>query len=466
MYRIILPTVLLVAVITLTEPINAEPDRAQGKALFERHCAACHGENGDGSGEAERYLVPKARDFTAGVYKFRSTPSGTPPTDEDLYRTVKTGIPGTSMPSFARLSDDELASVIAHVKSYSDIFEDEDAIEPPISIGKAARSSAKSIAAGEQTYQNMECNKCHGEGGQGDGPSSGKLTDDWDQPITPYDLTRGPMLMKGGASSQSIYRTFMTGLDGTPMPSYMDELAEADRWPLVHYIQSLSDTSDSDVADTQSVPTTLTVKKTRKKIPLDLNSRMWRRIKPQTVSLRPIRARNIWPDKVGIKIVRNGTHIAFRFTWQDNEANNKLVAATDFIDGVALQFVNTDMPNDYIGIPFFGMGDQADKVDIWYWKAAVSGRGRHGPVNDDSAVSVLEANGFGTLEDQSEAAQIVEGIGTYKDGTWTVVMRQKLDASAFKTRKSIPVAIAVWDGSERDRAGQKSVSEWFELKLN
>ena len=58
----------------------AESGAAQ---LFNRHCAACHGPKGDGQGPAAYLLSPKPRDFTSGTYKFRSTPSGSPPTDGD-----------------------------------------------------------------------------------------------------------------------------------------------------------------------------------------------------------------------------------------------------------------------------------------------------------------------------------------------------------------------------------------------
>ena len=464
MYRTSLSAGLLVAVIGFAPVISAEPDLAQGKALYERHCTACHGEGGDGKGEAERYLSPKARDFTAGVFKFRSTPSGSPPTDEDLYRTARRGVSGTSMPSFDRLSDQELTSVIAYVKSFSDIFEDEDAKEPPVQIGNAPESSSQSVAVGAATYKEMECYKCHGEGGKGDGPSADKLTDDWDQPIRPYDLTRGPMLMKGGATSQAIYRTFMTGLDGTPMPSYMDDMPAEDRWPLVHYIQSLSGSTGLELSDSPAGTSTLGVTRIKKNISLDINDSVWDGIPAAEVALRPIRARDVWPDSVQTKVVINSTQIAFRFEWKDAEPNEKVFVTTDFVDGIALQFVPRGMPQDFVGIPFFGMGDEKEKVHIWNWKATAkkldSGNGKQ-----NRPVSVLEAYGFGTLEDQPDAAQTVDAAGTWQDGKWIVVLRQDLKDSSFSAYESIPVAVAAWDGSERDRAGQKSVSEWMELKL-
>jgi mono/diheme cytochrome c family protein len=84
----------------------------------------------------------------------------------------------------------------------------------------------------------MQCAKCHGDTGKGDGPSSSGLEDSWGDEILPFDFTSGPL--KGGSSAEMIYRTFMTGLDGTPMPSYQEAMPEEqDRWDLVSYCLQL-----------------------------------------------------------------------------------------------------------------------------------------------------------------------------------------------------------------------------------
>jgi mono/diheme cytochrome c family protein len=51
-------------------------------------------------------------------------------------------------------------------------------------------------------------------------------------------LTKGHV--KCGDKSTDIYRVFMTGLAGTPMPTFADSMSSADAWDLVHFIQSLS----------------------------------------------------------------------------------------------------------------------------------------------------------------------------------------------------------------------------------
>ena len=72
-------------------------------ALYRARCAVCHGAEGRGDGPAGALLTPPPRDFTSGVYKFRSTPSGTLPTESDVFRTISRGLPGTAMPPFADL---------------------------------------------------------------------------------------------------------------------------------------------------------------------------------------------------------------------------------------------------------------------------------------------------------------------------------------------------------------------------
>src|SRR5207245_9280645 len=77
--------------------------REHGRAVYTRRCVGCHGRDGDGNGEAATFLSPRPRDFTAAIFKFRSTPSGSLPTDADLVRTVTRGAPRTAMPTWHEL---------------------------------------------------------------------------------------------------------------------------------------------------------------------------------------------------------------------------------------------------------------------------------------------------------------------------------------------------------------------------
>ncbi len=87
---------------------------AQG--LYREHCVHCHGITGDGSGPTSAFLNPYPRDFRLGKFKYKSTPLNIPPTHEDLKRILVNGIPNTAMPSFRRLSDEELDALVDYVK--------------------------------------------------------------------------------------------------------------------------------------------------------------------------------------------------------------------------------------------------------------------------------------------------------------------------------------------------------------
>jgi len=80
--------------------------------------------------------------------------------------------------------------------------------------------------------------QCHGEKGAANGPAAATLRDDKDNPIAPYNFTVLNRF-KCGDSNADLYRIFMTGLDGTPMPSFADYLKPDQAWDLVHYLRTL-----------------------------------------------------------------------------------------------------------------------------------------------------------------------------------------------------------------------------------
>jgi cytochrome c oxidase cbb3-type subunit 2 len=210
----------------------------EGRALFLRHCATCHGTRGDGRGRSARFLDDVPRDFTRGEYEFRQTPSGTLARVEDVFRTITTGLPGTAMPSWERvLSRAQRIQIAEYLMTLSPRFEAEGSGEP-IDIPREPRNDEGSVARGRAEYLRMQCAQCHGPGGRGDGPTSAELKDDWGNRLLPWDFTQG--FYQGGRGAAVVYRAFSTGLSGTPMPSYADALAPAQRWDLVHYVQSLT----------------------------------------------------------------------------------------------------------------------------------------------------------------------------------------------------------------------------------
>jgi len=210
----------------------------RGKELYIRYCVFCHGLNGDGRGESAPYLDPKPRDFTKALFKCRSTPSGTLPLDTDLYDTISRGIHATGMPSWKPLLKQERTDLVAYIKTFSSAFQEE---KPgtPVPIPIEPPDSAESIKRGADLFQSMNCWSCHGKDGRGHGPSAAALTDSQGNPITPFDFTSGRRF-KCGDTNQDMFRDLLTGLDGTPMPSFAAAMSADQRWDVVHYIRTLS----------------------------------------------------------------------------------------------------------------------------------------------------------------------------------------------------------------------------------
>jgi mono/diheme cytochrome c family protein len=238
---------MIAAAVARAAESSSDALRGEGATTYERYCVGCHGVNGDGKGLAAPMLITKPRDFTSGTFKFRSTPTGTLPTDEDLYKIITRGVYGTSMPDWALLSERERLALVAYVKGFYPGWRERGA-GAPIFIPRppATFGTPEAVSRGRELYQLLECSTCHGDSGRGDGPSAKQLpVDAWGNPQKPFDFTKGRL--KGGPTAQDVYRTFMTGLGGTAMPSYADifgepdgeNIREGDAWNLVSYIVSL-----------------------------------------------------------------------------------------------------------------------------------------------------------------------------------------------------------------------------------
>lgn len=210
---------------------------AAGAQLYYRYCWGCHGARGNGDGENAPYLNILPRNFVAAVFKCRSTPTGTLPVDSDLFNTLYRGLNFTNMPSWKALTAQNRADLVAFIKTFSARWVAEKPGEP-IQVPPEPKLTVESIKHGGELFQKLECWKCHGQEGRGDGPSASTLTDSNDQPIRPYNFTTDNR-SKCGRTNSDLYRIFMTGLDGTPMPSFADVVKPEDAWDLVHYLRTL-----------------------------------------------------------------------------------------------------------------------------------------------------------------------------------------------------------------------------------
>jgi cytochrome c oxidase cbb3-type subunit 2 len=155
------------------------------------------------------------------------------------------------MPEWSLLTEGERWAVIAYVKGFYPTWSERGPgapifiPPPPPTFGSPA-----AVARGRHLYELLECSACHGDQGRGDGASVATIpADAWGNPQHPADFTKGRL--KSGPAPEDIYRTFMTGLNGTAMPSYYEIFAEPneeiqqwDAWNLVSYVLSLRATTE------------------------------------------------------------------------------------------------------------------------------------------------------------------------------------------------------------------------------
>lgn len=230
-------------------PVAAEPGAPlnfdlylQGKYVYERNCIVCHGARGDGKGELSPTLKPKPRSFREGMFKFRSTPFGMLPTDDDLRRTITHGLSGTAMGMFSHLQAEEVEAVIAYVKSFSRRWKKPENHAPAMKLAplpewfKAAAEVKAHAKAGQKLFT-THCAACHGEHADGKGPAAVSLQDIWGTPAAPSDLRQAHL--RCGDAPEDLFRVLATGLSGTPMVSFDATLNEEQRWDVIAYLLSI-----------------------------------------------------------------------------------------------------------------------------------------------------------------------------------------------------------------------------------
>jgi len=473
--------------------------------LYTTECRICHGPEGRGDGDAAYLLFPKPRDFTRGQFKVRSTPTGEPPTDDDLFHTVSNGLPGSAMPGFARLSEEQRRELVAYVKQLAGIT------APPratITVPDPPPLSDALLARGKLMYNDVGCEACHGATGRGDGESAPTLKDERGYPAPPNDFTRG--IYKGGGTLEDIYLRFQSGMAGTPMPSYEGTFErEEDNWALAYYVKSLGGPKVAVQPTTGDIP----ISRHNGVLPTDPGDPAWSAVESANVPLMLLWQRQTAPEHVRVRALENGYQVAVRLEWDDEQVAGRPGRTTEFADGASVAFALQESP------PTIAMGDAQNPVNFWQWRmdwqvdlvqrtdvddafphmAVDRYAGQRKPAgtpffggvmrsaehqdptyltamaagNDFASLGKqpfmnLAARGFGTLEPLPADRQVVSGAGRWAFGHYEVVfVRDLRDADTsevdFRRGQPIPVAFAVWDGDKGDRDGQKSVTSWYFL---
>lgn len=497
---------------------------APAAEIFATHCATCHGTTGKGDGPASYLLFPKPRDFTSGVYRFKSTYDQAPPTMADVERNIRNGIARTAMPAFnSILSDAEIASLIDYVLSLNERPWPGLSVEP-VTIPPRPEFNAGLIDQGQRVFVAMGCAPCHGETGRGDGPSAEGLLDADDYPLPPADFTTG--VFKAGRTPEDLYRTVLVGVPGTPMPSFKAAMEANIKvegldpstdlvWALVAYIQSLAEPREREGITSGATLRAALGTQAHGAMLGDPFDAAWNRVEPVTVSLQPLWQRRHATRSIDVRSIRQGNRIAFCIEWADEtvDGSETLSSATD---SVGLMFSLTpEIPTLTMGL---GQKDAPSVVNLWQWKASrqidadagdrqdidvlsedqpvdmypfkkgalvagpltehdptyVSAWGAGNPQSDPNLmkrpVLCMNAAGFGSTTIAPPDDQNVDGVGRWRDGVWRVVFVRDLHAHHegdvdFATMPRVPLAFAVWDGAAMDRNGTKLISGWHWLDL-
>ncbi|MFN8446849.1 MAG: c-type cytochrome [Caldilineaceae bacterium] len=137
----------------------AQASVSSGQRVYNVYCVGCHGVNGDGNGTAAEMLVIKPRNFVNGNFKFfHNGEPGPLPTDASLTTTIRNGLPGSAMPAFPLLSEQEVADVRSYIKSFREGGWTETAAT---GVGEVASAPPIDGTTGEELFVNSGCNACH-----------------------------------------------------------------------------------------------------------------------------------------------------------------------------------------------------------------------------------------------------------------------------------------------------------------
>jgi DMSO reductase family type II enzyme heme b subunit len=486
------------ALVVLAAAGDAPAQDHPGKAVYDRWCAGCHGTDGRGDGPAAAWMLPRPRDFTQARYQVRTTATGELPTDADILHVIDVGMPGTTMPGWRRqLTGAERNALVDYLKSFSHFFAQGPA-PTPLSFGRPPRASDELLAEGRRFYESIECWRCHGDAGRGDGQSAPTLEDDDGFPIRAADLTQ-PWLFNGGARVEDIYRRLRTGLDGTPMPTFSDLIdagfmTDEQLWAVAHYVRSLAPARLPVLRDV------VRAHRIEDGLPSGPDDPVWAGAEPfylPLVGQIVVKPRWFAPSVHGVWIeaLHDDRELAIRVSWTDpsrspapdwadwrrrvlavmeprewlelrvpaagGDADGAAAADTDIgplPDAIALQFPRS-VPAG-MERPYFLMGSPRDPVYLWHWRS------------EPEAAAELLGRGPGAMAPLGGAAVALRAEAVWNRGQWRVVFRRALAAGGdpdrldFQLGTAIPMAIHVWDGDHGEEGTRGAISTWYFLYLD
>ncbi|MBL8861078.1 MAG: c-type cytochrome [Planctomycetes bacterium] len=492
----------------------AEPERSDASAadaayadrgadLYAAHCGVCHGEDGRGDGPAAPHLFPPARRFDLGRFRLVSTENGAP-TDADLIATLRRGVPGSAMPAWGWLADEELALLAAHVRvlavrglarELAARAREEGLPAAPAEALETARAqltpgraieAPRSVPTDAATLEHgrglfaQHCAACHGPDGRGQrfpAPNPDG-TPNWAR-----DLHAG--FLKGGGSAPAITARIRAGLPGTAMPAL--RLAPRDEAALVAYVQRLVPAGAADrLVHRRARLAAVRVAS----LPAEVGDPAWGAATVIRVVLAPL----WWHDDAilaaDLAALHDGHELAVRLSWEDTTGEVRPFADVRGSDAAALQLSDAEHP------ALFGMGSPHRPTNLWHWRAlraedlagaldlfdprvhaGVPGRAdvpvyrpALGRLEASDRADRITVRGVGPIAGAASAAGEVRADAHWEAGRWTVVFRRAFaddghGAVRLQPGSSLQVAVAVWNAAAGDEGARKSISIWQELAI-
>ena len=472
-------------------------DRAE--RLFAEQCAVCHGDRGRGDGPASAMLLPPPRDFGEGRFQLVSTHNGFP-SELDLRGTLERGMPGSAMPPYDWMPEEDLDVLVGYVRKLAiesaidrlvaDGMSESEALDQArtrmspgerIDVGAlpAQPPTTATLERGRAIYMTT-CAPCHGDDGRGrrEEPRWNERGDiEWAR-----DFTRG--ILKGGTSHADLVYRIESGMPGSSMPATHFE-DPAERNALVAYVQSLL----PEGAGERMVRKRSALRVARvDELPRAADELRWSRAQPLDVVLAP----NSWRDdsilNATVQGLHDGERIALRVSWRDANRNDRPFGEFAYPDQVALMLSPAGTP------PPYGMGSPEHPVDLWRWSAfrLEDVAGALDLIDDEvhqradvmESASVADVPGYVPARDAPEQARILRahGMDERREGAaieadarwagdgWAVVFTRELAAGgeagvALPAGGQAQLSVAVWNGAAHERGSQKSLSIWQELQL-
>jgi DMSO reductase family type II enzyme heme b subunit len=497
-----------------------------GKRVYFTKCVWCHGVDGAGDGPGADRLWPRPRNFNQGTFKIRHTASGELPLfdsrkpvpgQNDLFETVTHGLPGSAMPSWEGiLTEEQRLQVLSFVttqlvkdRKFTDKQSESQTI---LQLGdiKPIAATEDSLKKGSELIVEKKCVECHGAEGRGDG-NAFNLKDDWGFAIQPADWHKC-WNFRGSRQDpynvRNIFRTFSTGVNGTPMPSFADNTTVEERWHIANWVNFLCE-RDTDgkplpidpLTDKPKINFVVPSDPVEGEIPTDMENEAWQKASKRYVAMGgqiTHKPRNFVNriDDIWVRSLYNDKVIVYLLEWDDRTksvAEGKLPWAPTQVNinikeqepktgeegSIASNQNKYTVYNDAIAIEtpvkwkelpapikpryLFGTNDQFP-VDIVKWEA-------------DGSVRAFKGTGwdkdFEERDTYEENLKVLKG--EWKNGRWYVMIQRPLgnkkdqdydEDTFFEVGQYVPTVFFAWDGHNGDAGRKMAVSAFYYTFLN